>query len=1136
MLAVQADEKKKQVEPEPGQAAFPIGRPPAGLPWLRLNFDGHTGAVRAVRFTADGSRLCSAGDDKAVHVWSAPDRDAVQRGNWLHDRTIRWQIERGPRGRIYSLAAGGGLLALAGHGATGTLGEILLVDPATGELKRALTDEQIGHRQVVTALAFSSPGGPRRLASMDITGRVIIWTEVPETGLWRARQLVDSDVEVYGRETAEALEEARRVGAIAFVGPDEVVVPRYQKRERTSSGREVLVWRLQRIHVQTGAAELLSTEGVHYRAISGIVASANGAWLVSADYFGRLLFWDVSLDRLQVVRQRAVAVSLGMTPDGTRLTVGTVRSPRLNGNSLVQVWNTRRIATPEIISQHQASDDVMGVDIDPQGSRVAYAQSNSVVVRDVAANRKPAVLRPPVRPVLRVAFAKQRPFYRLAFGGRAVASGKVELEHTFDLRQVRLGDQNAIRDADWLAKEAWKSDWELRTLVDNNERVFALFQGEQQRGRLPLDALRHGVPTATCWIPDAEGQPYAVAVGTGGRNNIYVFELTDEGVCRLIRQFRGHEEAVRSLSVSRDLRYLASGADDATVRVWPLHSIHEDEAIVHRWGASFAIEDGALTVDSIRPDGPLFFRGMRGGDVVDRVLWPEGGDVREADDAEEILAALQTLAFDTLIVFEYQRQGVAQESFQSFSAWHPLASLFVAQNREWAYWTPAGYYDASFGGHRLFGWQINQGLEQSPDFFLAEQFRKKLERPDVMRRLIEDGSVDEAFRGVRLQPPAAGDKVVLDEYRLKPRITILSPQAGATIKGSQLVVRAAIQVRAGLAITAPKAFANGVVAASRRLVDQRPVEGGRELIYEWNVRLPSDRQILLNVVASTDAEVADLASVLVDHDVTARQQPRQMYVFAVGVNEYRDSQIQRLDYAVDNARSVVRVLNQRTEPLYGSNAMTLLDSRATRSLWRNVTAAYAETLRNRISPDDLLVFFLSGHGVRDANTGEYYFVTANARYADIRSERFAECMSFSDFAAFADLPCRKLVILDTCHSGAFQTALTQQDLKAAIRALQDDMVFTLTASEGNQEAAEDRQKRLGRFTFRLVEGLDGAADVATNGGDGDGKVRWSELVQYVTTAVVEDSEGTETIQRPTSGPANLLKYTELPLTSTKLAQ
>lgn len=1131
MLVVQARGDSQDIPAGDDRAEFTIGRPPAGYPWLRMNFDGHTGAIRAVRFTSGGDRVCSAGDDKAVHVWTSPDGDAVQRGNWMHERTIRWQIERGPRGRIYALATGGDLLALAGHGATGRLGEILLVDPATGELKRVLTDEQHGHLQVVTALTFAPPGGPRRLASVDVTGRVVVWSEDAQTGLWRAKRLIDSDSAVYGQNQAELLEAARRIGAIAFLGPQHVVVPQFEKQERASSGAAILVWKLHRVDVETGTVEALSAQGVHYRGVSGITASADGARLVSADSVGRLLFWDVARDRVQVVRQRAVAVAISLTADGTRLTVGTARSPQLNGKSLVQVWNTQRISAPEVTLQLEAVDDVMGIDIDPRGSRIAYGQANALIVRNVAANREAVTLRPPVRPVLRVAFAKDRPYYRLAVGSRTTAAGKVELENTFDLQQVRLGDENTIRDVEWLSDATWQADWELRKLVEGGNEVFSLFEGNQRRARIPLDPLLHGEPTATCWIPDANGKPFAVAVGTSGRNNIYVFELAGAGDCRLIRQFRGHEETVRSVSVSRDLRYLASGADDATVRVWPLRDLKQDDAIVHRWGARFVIEKDALSIDSIRADGPLFHRGMRAGDVVQRLLWPVGSTDREATEPAEMLAALQTLPFDTLVVFEYQRHGVKQESFQSFAAWQALASLFVANNREWAYWTPAGYYDASFGGHRLFGWQLNQGLEQPPDFFLAEQFRKKLERPEVMRRLMDAGSLDDAFRGARLLPPAAENEVVRDEYRMKPRITILSPLDGATVDGSQLAVRATVQVRSGLALTPPKAFANGVVFASRRLVEEREIKGGRELLYEWNVRLPSDRKILVNVIASTDAEVADFQSVVINHEAHGENGPRQMYIFAAGVNEYRDAQIQRLDYAVDNVRSVVDVLARRTSLLYRSTATTFLDARATRSLWRNVTAAAAESLRARISPDDLLVFFLSGHGVRDTGTGEYYFVTANARYGDIKAERFGECMSFADFAAFADLPCRKLVILDTCHSGAFQTPLTPHDLKAAVRALQDDMVFTFTASEGTQEAVEDRQRQLGRFTFRLIEGLEGAADSTANGGNGDGQVGWNEVVPYVTAAVLHDAAGTETVQRPTCGPADLLKYVDLPLTS-----
>ena len=39
-------------------------------PWLRIDAKGHTGAVRALAFTPDSSRLCSGGLDKNVEVWN----------------------------------------------------------------------------------------------------------------------------------------------------------------------------------------------------------------------------------------------------------------------------------------------------------------------------------------------------------------------------------------------------------------------------------------------------------------------------------------------------------------------------------------------------------------------------------------------------------------------------------------------------------------------------------------------------------------------------------------------------------------------------------------------------------------------------------------------------------------------------------------------------------------------------------------------------------------------------------------------------------------------------------------------------------------------------------------------------------
>ena len=56
-------------------------------------------------------------------------------------------------------------------------------------------------------------------------------------------------------------------------------------------------------------------------------------------------------------------------------------------------------------------------------------------------------------------------------------------------------------------------------------------------------------------------------------------------------------------------------------------------------------------------------------------------------------------------------------------------------------------------GYRLFGWQVNRGLHALPDFYRADQFYKKLERPDVLDRLLPAGSLREAFRQAAAAPP-----------------------------------------------------------------------------------------------------------------------------------------------------------------------------------------------------------------------------------------------------------------------------------------------------------------------------------------------------------------------------------------------
>jgi WD40 repeat protein/uncharacterized caspase-like protein len=1084
---------------------------PPEQPWLRINVGGHTAAVRGLAFTPDSTRLCSAGLDQAVQVWNLRAVFRDLRRVFLRERTIRWPVARGLRGSIYALAAApdDGLLAFGGYGAIERLGDVFLVDPVAGTLLKVLE----GHQQTVCSLAFSGDG--KWLASMDVAGQAMLW----KRDAWEPITLRQPDRKTYGPKNAALIQQQPKFRPIAFAGSSHVVFPLFE----AAGDNGLLEWKLGLASV-TDPERPRTLDSVHRGMVTALAASRDGSRLASGDLEGNLYLWDLTRGgRPDPLKAGAPVVSLSFSPDSETLVVGTaigVQSER----SQLQIWNVRG---RKIERRRTLPDHVYACSVSPDGQKVAYSggEDNEVFLEPLRDGGDAVRLRGNAKRILKVAFAKQEPFYRIAFGTGVHQRGfndYANLEATFDPERLELESGDPPNPADWLRADWLRGEWRAELV---GPRTLQLYRGKVAKGSITLDPTMGGMPRCYCWIPDRQGKPFAIAAGTDQQNSIYVYRLVEKGPCPILRHFRGHHDYVTSVGVSRDLRYLASGSADGTIRFWSLAGLGQGRAPLGRWGADFAVQGEQLVVTEIHEAGPLFRRGLRPGDVLEGIRWHDGQREQSEQQAAAMLKRLQDLSWTKTVFFETARNGAARPAFQRVPAWEPLATLFVCSDREWAFWTPEGYYDASVNGHTLFGWQVNRGLDALPDFYRADQFRRRLERPDVMRRLLPVGSLEGALQQAAVRPPAETHEILPKQIAATPRVEILSPRPGTLIQQTSTRVTARIKMPSAGHLLRAKVFANGVVAPKRQLIDQRQLEDGSELTYAWDVALPTDEQNLIQLVVATDAPTAAFSNVLVERDQPESPQPERpakLYLLAVGINQYRDAEVPRLSYSVADAEAVAAALKSRSRGLYALDEAAILTNRdVTPETWRESLQQLSEKLKEVARPDDLLVLFLAGHGIVDDQTQQYYFLGHDFRLADLDQGEYTKCISWDDFRALADVPCRKLALLDTCHSGAVQP-LRSYHLKTAVRALQEDVIFTVTASAGHEKAAEKKDWGHGVFTKCLLEALEGRADDSR-----DGVVTLDEVVTYVTESV---ASLTERRQNPTAGPEEILRYTTLPLT------
>ncbi len=497
-------------------------------PILQLDTGGHMALVRGLAFTPDGTFIVSAGDDKVIRVWDWRKGITV--------RTLRGQSWPGDEGKVFAIALSpdGRWLAVGGWThpeCAGRCGDIRLYDFKSGELEALLK----GHSNAVEGLAFSPDG--KKLISGSANFDAIIWDVAQGTLLHR---LKGHRGEIY---------------AVGFT-------PDGQRAVTGSYDNTLRLW-----SVADGA--LIKEMTGHRDKASALAVSPKDGSIASGDKSGEIRLWDGETGALKKVfaNQGGYVASLRFSPDG-RLLLSTC------GYSSCK--NTQRIydadSGKELTAYAKLDNTVLASAFSPDGSFVATGGGEQfpIQVWDPKTGETKAVLKGTGQRGWAVGFSAD---------GRSIAWGNKVGQGWAPNNYGPL--ETALRlpgaDAALAGPEPIKSpDGWVRARASSGALSLQHRKGGAYGYDAILDLLKDGKPSGISIERDTTNElgfySYTFSpdgssiISGGGFGGIIAYGLDG----KKIGQFVGHEGVVWAVAASPDGKYLVSGSNDQTVRLWNL--------------------------------------------------------------------------------------------------------------------------------------------------------------------------------------------------------------------------------------------------------------------------------------------------------------------------------------------------------------------------------------------------------------------------------------------------------------------------------------------------------------------------------------------------------------------------------------
>jgi WD40 repeat protein/uncharacterized caspase-like protein len=437
--------------------------------------------------------------------------------------------------------------------------------------------------------------------------------------------------------------------------------------------------------------------------------------------------------------------------------------------------------------------------------------------------------------------------------------------------------------------------------------------------------------------------------------------------------------------------------------------------------------------------------------------------------------------------------------------WYRLADLkeilafFRHRDGRWVMWSPEGFFTCSPDGGKLIGYHRNQGPKKTPQFVSSDQLFDQFYRRDLVTWHLVDppkGEIPTALRKGDVKEVLAGGP--------PPTVEILKLE---TIE-QDVVLRVKVTDQGG-GIGKVTYRINGVAQEPGKSRSINPFEtpGQKDIVEEIRFALEPNIEQKFSVTAQNVRGVESRPDFqTVDAAKAPKKVLRSLHVLAIGVSDYRGNH-PYLPFAATDAEKIARAFESQGKGIFKDVIpKTLLNEAATLA---SIAKAFKEKSKE-VNPGDVFVVYLAGHGT--IQKGRYHFIPfLNESFDEFNSPTLQANLSQKQLEDWLSLinTTSSLVILDTCHAGAFanpQNRGPQRENveKTAFVTHKKNTGRAILASCSDHQVALEGYEKNGVFTHFLLKGLKEKA--ADSRGDGNERVTLFELVTLLRNEVPKKTE------------------------------